>query len=269
MEKLTKFGLYCLVYLVLSILLLIIIVMVSLIFLIPNPVAVYLLRVCVYIATYFIFKVGNRIKIIGRENVPKETGVLFLVNHQTLIDSLLLAIGTINFWDILFHPKRIAHNFPEAKNFYYNGFLRIFFKALKTVPISRSGVSRAKIENQVNQFCNLLEDSNLVVFFEGTRTRDGRINKCRIGPALTVIKARPRYIIPILLEGIQPIMPIEYGSKINLRINVGHRGRMIIGRPLNLEEFYQAEYNWETATAQSGRLRQIIKEAVENLKPSD
>lgn len=45
----------------------------------------------------------------------------------------------------------------------------------------------------------------LSLLFEGTRTRDGLIHECRIRPALTSLKARPNYVVPILLEGIQPI----------------------------------------------------------------
>jgi 1-acyl-sn-glycerol-3-phosphate acyltransferase len=244
-----------------------------LIFLTPkklDDLAIYFLRIIIYTITFLVFKVGNNIKIIGRENIPSGSRILFLSNHQTLIDSFLVALGTLSFSDVFFHTNKFAYNVPESKNFYYNGFLRIFFKALKTVPISRSGASRAKIEAQVNQFCHLLTKSNLAVFFEGTRTRDGKINECRVGPALTIIKARPNYVVPILLENIQPIMPIKHGSKINLHISMGgHRGRMIIGKPLNVSKFYQEDYSWETAVVQSDELRQLIKEAVENLKPSE
>lgn len=41
---------------------------------------------------------------------------------------------------------------------------------------------------------------------------------------------------------------------------------MIIGKPLNLDEFYKESYSWESATRQSVELRKLIKESVENLK---
>jgi|GEM_PF-1494012 len=270
MKKLLKLGKSSLIYLILLILSPLIITMVSLIFLAPTVVVIYLLRVSVYIIIFLIFKVGNKVEIIGRKNLPKGSRILFLSNHQTLIDSFLIALGTQTFWDILFHQNRFPYNVPETKNFYFNGFVRVFFKALKTVPITRSGVSRSKIEEQINQFCYLLEKNNLVIFFEGTRSRDGQIGECRVGPALTIIKARPRYVVPVLLEGIQAIMPIKHGSKINAHINMGQQGQMIIGQPLDLEKFYQTEYSWETAITQSAELRQLIKTTVENLKkPSE
>lgn len=219
-----------------------------------------------YLAAFLIFRVGNKIKIIGRKNIPKSPGILFLSNHQTLIDSFLLALGTVTPWEAIFRQKKLAYNLPEISNFYYNGFLKVFFRALKTVPVSRTGTSKRKIERQVNLFGRLLKNDNLVIFFEGTRTRTGLINDCRIGPALTIIKKRPRYVVPILLEGIQPIMPIKHGSKINLRIHMGHKGRMIIGKPIKLDKFYKEEYSWESATKKSVELRKLIKESVENLK---
>lgn len=273
MKKFLDFLVYCLAYLILLILSPVIITIVFLIFMTPkrlDSLAIYLLRIIIYFIAYLIFRVGNKIEIIGRENVPREGRVLFLSNHQTLIDSFLIALGTMRLRDVLFHQRRLAFNVPETNNFYFNGFLRILFKALKTVPVSRGSSNRRKIENQVSQFSRLLRNDSLVIFFEGTRTRNGSINECRVGPALTIIKAKPDQVIPIFLEGIQPIMPIKYGSKINLHINMGgHRGRMIIGPPLDVSEFSLPEYNWDDAISQSVKLRKFIKQAVENLKPSE
>lgn len=266
MRKILKFLLSCLIYLILLILSPVIITLVFLIFLAPINIIIYLLRIIVYVAVYLIFGVGNRVKIIGRENLPKGSRILFLSNHQTLIDSFLIALGTQTIWDVIFHQDRFAYNVPETKNFYYNSFVKIFFETLKTVPISRSGISRSKIEEQVKQFSKILEYDNLVIFFEGTRTRDGEIHECRVGPALTIVRARPNYVVPILLEGIQSIMPIKYGTKINTHINMGNSGKMTIGKPLDLERFYQESYTWEDAISKSTEIRLLIKKAVEDLK---
>ncbi len=273
MKKFIDFWLYCFAYLILLILSPVIATIVFLIFMTPrrlDSLAIYLLRIIIYFIAYMIFRVGNKIEIIGRENVPRGGRILFLSNHQTLIDSFLIALGTMRIRDAFFHQERLAYNVPETNNFYFNGFLRILFKALKTVPVSRGSSNRKKIENQVSQFSRLLRNDNLVMFFEGTRTRDGSIGECRVGPALTIIKAKPDYVIPILLEGIQPIMPIKYGSRINLHISLGgYRGRIIIGKPIDVSEFSILEYEWEDAINQSFKLRRIIKQAVENLKPSE
>lgn len=266
MKKFLNFAIYSFVYFLILIFSPLIVTIVFTIFLFNNQVSVYFLRLIIYGIIFLVFKVGNRVEIIGRKNIPKEQGVLFLSNHQTLIDSFLIALGTLTFWDVVFHQKKLAYNLPEMKNFYYNSFLKLFFRALKTVPISRAGSGKKKLEDQVNLFCRLLKKDNLVIFFEGTRTRTGLINECRIGPALTIIKARPRYVIPILLEGIQPIMPIKHGSKINLRINMGQRGKMVIGEPLKLDEFYNEDYSFESAIEQSAKLRELIKKSVEDLK---
>lgn len=269
MKKLLNFVIYSLIYLFILIFSPIIVAIVLTIFLFRNKIAIYFLRLIMYLIIFLVFKVGNKIEIIGRKNIPKGPGILFLSNHQTLIDSFLIALGTLTPWDVFFHQEKLAYNLPEINNFYYNGFLKIFFRALKTVPISRTGTSRRKIEWQVSLFGRLLHRDNLVIFFEGTRTRTGLIGECRIGPALTIIKEKPRYVVPILIEGIQPIMPISHGEKINLRINFGHKGRMIIGEPLDLDKFYQTSYSFESATQQSVALRQLIKESVENLKNYD
>lgn len=266
MKTALKFLKSSLIYLILLILSPVIITMVALIFVAPTSIVIYLLRVIVFIIVFLIFKIGNRVEIIGRKNLPKGTRILFLSNHETLVDSFLIALGTQTLWDVLFQQKRLAYNVPETKNFYFNSLVRVFFEALKTVPISRSGPSRSKIEEQVNQFSKLLEKDSLVIFFEGTRSRDGLIGECRVGPALTIIKARPNYVVPILLEGIEAIMPIKYGSKINTHINMGNQGKMTIGKPLDLSRFYEDEYSWENSIPKTVELRALIKKSVEDLK---
>lgn len=152
MKKLLNFVIYSFTYLFILIFSPVIVAIVLTIFLFRNKVSIYFLRLIMYLIIFLIFRVGNKIEIIGRKNIPKGKGILFLSNHQTLIDSFLIALGTVTPWDAFFHQEKLAYNLPEIKNFYYNGFLKTFFRALKTVPVSRTGTSRRKIEWQVSLF---------------------------------------------------------------------------------------------------------------------
>jgi 1-acyl-sn-glycerol-3-phosphate acyltransferase len=262
--NLFAFFAYALVYLILGVFLPVIAVMVLLIYALPNGIAVYFLRILMYFLTALVFKVGNHIKVIGRENIPTGVGILYLSNHLTLIDSFLIDYGVTRLFDMFFHQNRIAFNAPDVKNFYFNELVGTFFKTLKTVPVKRDCSTLAKIHEQVDVFSDILKDGNLILFFEGTRSRTGKINDCRIGAALTAVKAKPRAVIPIRLIGLEPIMPIKFGSKIHLKISMGHKGKMIIGKPLVLNGL--AEIDPEANILEQAKLlRSKIKESVEVL----
>ncbi len=180
----------------------------------------------------YIFKIRNRIKVTGKENLPRKGRVLFLSNHQTLIDSLLIGINVVSKKDLLFCQKKIPWNAPDRKNFFSHKFAKFFFGLLKNIPTDRDKRSLTDIENQIHSYCHVLKKNNLLLFFTGTRTRDGSIGKCKKGVAMTILEAKPDYIIPITLIGISDIMPVSVGFNYR-KISSGHRGQMIIGEPLD------------------------------------
>ena len=228
----------------------------------------YCIPMIMYIIVIFIFKIGNRVKVEGYKNIPRGEVNLFFFNHQTLIDSFPIVYGTVSFWDMLFHQNRIPINIPEFSNFYRNKILRILFWALKTRPISRETVSQGKIEKDADTLSKILteEKLSLILFFAGTREGSGKKQNCKIGPILTVLKARPKYFIPGRLVNIEPIMPPKYGSKINLRINMGKRGKVIFGKPVSLEQFYDEPYSWESAMRKKDAIAALIEKSVAELK---
>ena len=207
---------------------------------------------------YYIFRIKNKVEIIGRENIPHDTNVLYVSNHLTLIDSFLIGVATLSFWEMLFFFKRISWNAPDRNNFLTHKVWKHLFALLKNVPVDRKVTKLEAIQHQVELFCEALADSNLVLFFEGTRSRNGDIGECRPGISETIRLAKPRFVIPIRLEGIQPIMSIEAGFSYR-GISGGHKGRIIIGRPIDFSDLDM-----------SGRMRKEIghrvRQAVVDLK---
>jgi 1-acyl-sn-glycerol-3-phosphate acyltransferase len=50
----------------------------------------FISRIVISLAWFYalwVFRIRNRIKIVGRENVPRGVNVLYVSNHQTLINS--------------------------------------------------------------------------------------------------------------------------------------------------------------------------------------
>ena len=183
-----------------------------------------------------IFHVLNRIKVFGRENLNGRGNVLFISNHFTLIDPFLICPNVTSFWQFAFNGRLAPWSAAARENFFDRRARRFFFSRMKCIPVDRNLRTESAINNQVKQYVEALADSSLLIFFEGTRSRDGKIGECKIGVPKTILAANPK-IIPIKLVGVQPIMPISFGSKVKIRgIRFGHRGQMIIGKPISSEE---------------------------------
>jgi len=202
-----------------------------------NAILSYFIFWFLWFVNIYIFKIRNRIKIIGQENLPRAKRVFYVSNHQTLIDSLLIGSNVVSLTDLIFRQCRIPWNAPDKNNFFSHKISKHFIKLMKCVPVQRDLKNLSAINKQIGEFCQILKKDNLLIFFEGTRTRDGSIGKCRYGPAKTILQVRPDYIIPILLVGIQPIMPIEIGFKYH-KITFGHKGFMIIGPSIDFSDIY-------------------------------
>ncbi len=180
-----------------------------------------------YFISVYIFKIRNKIKIEGKRP-NKENAILYVSNHQTLIDSLLIGIGVSSFWDIFFKYRQIPYNAPDYMNFFKNPISRQIMYLSKCIPAHRKVSSFKMIDTDISRFCSLLEKkNNLLLFFAGTRMRDQEIGECKYGVAKTIQIAKP-IVIPIFLKDISPIMPISSGFHFN-KIYGGHRGKMVIG----------------------------------------
>ncbi len=217
-----------------------------------NAILSYALFWVMYFLGVYIFKIRNRIKVEGRHNLPQGSRILYLSNHQTLIDSLLIGINVISLKDLAFRQKRIPYNAPDKNNFFSHRIGKHFIRLLKNIPVQRDLRSPKAIERQIRSFCKILQDNNLVLFFEGTRTRNGQIGECKQGIALTILQAKPDYVIPITLIGVQPIMPISSGFNYR-KIYFGHRGKMIIGKPIDFNDILRS------STEESDKVKRICR----------
>lgn len=202
---------------------------------------------------FYIFKILNKVKIEGRKNIPRGRNILFVSNHETLIDSLLIGMGVARWWEPFFRYHRIPWNAPDRKNFFSRPLERILMDLLKTIPVDRGCTKKEVTDETLERFYSVLRSGRLLLFFEGTRTRNGEIGPTRAGVARTIYFMRP-IVIPVLLENIQPIMPIESGFNF-FKIYRKKRGRMIIGKPIVFSDLSDLR-----------KIKDEVKISVENLK---
>ena len=158
-----------------------------------------------YLWSCYIFKRRNHLRVIGRENIPSGTGNLFLSKHESSLDSAALAAALFSWREYAFDYKRVPWNTPKNQHVDGNLFRKIIFNFLKTVIIIRGSNSNETRQKQVLAMVKTVEDSNSLVFFEGTRGEG--VGPCKRGVAQVIQLAKPRQVIPIFIRGTKDLLP--------------------------------------------------------------
>ena len=169
-----------------------------------------------------IYKFLFRGILIGKDNIPKKDSFILVSNHGSLLDPPLLghAVGR----NISFMAKSELFRIPLI------GFI---IKACGAYPVKRGIADKTTIKVA----CEKLSNNNSIgIFIDGTRQRDGRVNKPKQGAALLAYKnqklllpvaiinshrlIRFRFCIPfftkIVIKVGQPINPPKVSSKNDL-----------------------------------------------------
>ncbi len=96
--------------------------------------------------------------------------------HLTLIDSLILAYAMIPFYRYMFRYNLVPWNMPEKMNFNRNFVMTLMTFLAKCIPVLRKG-DRSSVNTTLKKCEHLLKkNEHLMIFPEGTRSRNGRIN---------------------------------------------------------------------------------------------
>jgi 1-acyl-sn-glycerol-3-phosphate acyltransferase len=152
-----------------------------------------------------------QLRPVGAENVPMTGGVLLAANHQSFLDPLLVASCLDR--EIHFMARRSLFEIP--------GFGRLII-ACNTFPIERDQGDVKGVKTAIER---LKAGNALLVFPEGTRTRDGRIAPMKSGVRLLAERAAVP-VVPVLIDGAHKVWPRS-------RALPGLRGRIdiVFGRP--------------------------------------
>jgi len=128
----------------------------------------------------FVFK-GH---LIGRDNIPQKDSFIMVSNHGSLLDPPLLghALGR----NISFMAKAELFRIP---------FLGFIIKACGAYPVKRGIADK----NTIKIACKKLSDDNSIgIFIDGTRQKNGRVNKPKQGAALLAFKNQ-KLLLPVAI----------------------------------------------------------------------
>ena len=131
-----------------------------------------------------IYKFIFRGQLIGRENIPQQRSFILVSNHGSLLDPPLLghAIGR----NISFMAKSELFRIP---------LLGFIIKSCGAYPVKRGIADK----NTIKIACEKLSNNNSIgIFIDGTRQKNGRINKPKQGAALLSFKNQ-KLLLPVAI----------------------------------------------------------------------
>ena len=137
-----------------------------------------------------------RIRIEGKEHLPKRGAVILASNHRSFLDSIFIPLIVRR--RVTFVAK--AEYFDDPKTAW-------FFRAVGQIPIRREGGSAS--EGALAAATEVLEHGGVFgIYPEGTRTRDGYLHKGKTGVArLALSTGAP--IVPVGLVGTDECQPTD------------------------------------------------------------
>ena len=156
---------------------------------------------------------GMKIEIEGVENIPQVEPVIFISNHQSMMDiKLTLACIPTN---ISFVAKESIFNVP---------LLGAYMRVSGHIPIKRNE-DRKAYTSLLAAIINLTtKKKSLIVFPEGTRSEDGQLGAFKRGISLIILKSGRR-VVPMAIDGSNQFMPkrgfLSHPDKRYVRISFG------------------------------------------------
>lgn len=145
-----------------------------------------LLRFALWCVTHTIY----RIRVVGRDNIPEKGGALFVCNHVSYVDALLLIASTDR-------PVR----FLMFKDIYEKPWVKPFAKMLGTIPVSSEQRPREMLQALQTASEAIRNGEVVCIFAEGQITRIGQLLPFRRGME-RIMKNVAAPIIPVALDGV-------------------------------------------------------------------
>jgi 1-acyl-sn-glycerol-3-phosphate acyltransferase len=196
----------------------------------------YFLGWCGYRA---LFKVYFRWQVYNAERVPLEGGVILASNHASFLDPPLVGAGL-----------RRGINYLARENLFRFPVMGWVLRQWQVVPVDRDGGGAAGLRAILDR---LLAGGAIILFPEGTRTRDGKLHPARSGIGLTVIKSTAP-VVPVRVFGTFEAYGRHLGFPRPYRVAVKY------GQPMGFEQLRA-----EAKVCSKPRLKEIYQQVADEI----
>src|SRR6185437_14507627 len=186
---------------------------------------------------WFLTRTVYRIRVMGRENVPSKGGALFVSNHLSLADAMLLLASTNR--NVRFMMYKAHYELP---------WIRPFARMLGVIPISSEQRPREMLKSLQTASDAIKNGEVVCIFAEGQITRIGQMMPFRRGFE-RIMKDVEAPIIPVALDGV-------WGSLFSFE-----RGRFLWKWPRHIPYPVTVNYGRPMPhTATPFEVRQVVQE---------
>lgn len=165
-------------------------------------------------ATIIAYKLFYNFHIEGAENIPQDRPLVLASNHRSYADPVLLTM-----------PMKLPVTYMAKEELFKNKLFGWFITKLGAFPVKRGTGDMQVIEDSV---AILNSGRHLVIFPEGTRSKDGKVGKGKTGVALIAAKSGAD-VLPcgIIFEGEK----LHFRSKLTVRF-----GKVIPAEEIAVED---------------------------------
>jgi 1-acyl-sn-glycerol-3-phosphate acyltransferase len=160
----------------------------------------------------------TRVRCEGRMNMPMEGRVLVCSNHQSSLDPPLIGMAL---------DRRL--NFLAKQSLFKIPLFKYLIRYLDAIPIDREGASLSGIKETLRR---LKQDEAVLIFPEGTRSRDGKLNPLKTG-FVAVARRSKAPLVPVAIDGAYQCWPPSRSFP------WPHPVAIVVGKPIVAEEFEQ------------------------------
>ena len=171
--------------------------------------------------------------------VPLAGPVILASNHASFLDPPLVGSGVHR-----------GINYLGRESLFRHPIVGWLFRQWNSIPVDRDGGGAAGLKAILDR---LLSGGAIILFPEGTRTKDGKLQPARSGIGLTVIKSNA-VVIPVRTFGTFEC----YNRKIKFHLPI--RLTVKYGRPLDFDKLRA-----EAKTCSKARLKKIYQEVADEI----
>ncbi len=192
----------------------------------------------------FFTRIFWRVRAEGRSNIPRQGGVILASSHESFLDPPV--VGGFAAPRRPFHMARKTLFFSGEKR---SGFRTWLGRKYKVIEVDREGTGLGALRDAE---AKLRQGETVLIFPEGTRTKDGTVQRFRAGVGLLAVRTGAA-VVPVSVDGTRDVW--GRGRKVP-RLFWSRGVRLRYGEPMTFGETTEPDHVADEIRAAVLKLRE-------------